>query len=187
MSERLFPASDEAGTADGRERRDAAHSSRRADTLSHRAVDDAWTSRRRALGLLAGAMGLLIVRPARATPEELAIVLRELFGDQRMQPGKVKLELPRLAENGAVVPVTVSVDSPMTEQDHVRSLHLFAEKNPQARIFDAQFTPRSGRAYVASRIRIADSQQILAVAKLSDGSLWSTGVQVEITVAGCGL
>lgn len=139
------------------------------------------------LGLIAGAAGLLLVRPARATPDELAQILNQLFGDKPITPGKVKLELPRLAENGAVVPVTVSVDSPMSEHDHVRSIHLFAEKNPQPRIFDAQFTPRSGRAFVASRIRIADSQQILAVAVLSDGSLWSAGVQVEITVAGCGL
>lgn len=143
--------------------------------------------RRRALGLMAGGVGLLLIRPARATPEELAAVLRELFGDKPITPGKVKLELPRLAENGAVVPVTVSVDSPMSEQDHVTRISLFAEKNPQPRIFDAQLSPRSGRAYVASRIRIADSQQILAVATLSDGSLWSTGAQVEITVAGCGL
>lgn len=162
MTKLVVPASHEAGTADG-------------------------LARRRALGMLAGAVGLLFVRPALATPEELAIVLRELFGDTPIAPGKVRLELPRLAENGAVVPVSVSVDSPMSEQDHVRSLHLFAEKNPQPRIFDAHFTPRSGRAYVASRIRIADSQQILAVARLSDGSLWSAGVQVEITVAGCGL
>lgn len=162
MTDLVFPASHEAGTADG-------------------------LPRRRALGLIAGVAGLLLIRPARATPEELTVALRELFGDQPIMPGKIKLELPRLAENGAVVPVTVSVDSPMTEQNHVKRVSLFAEKNPQPRIFDAQFSPRSGRAYVASRIRIADSQQILAVAMLSDGSLWSAAVQVEITVAGCGL
>jgi sulfur-oxidizing protein SoxY len=130
---------------------------------------------------------LLLLRPASATPEELARILHELFGDRPMSSGKVKLELPKLAENGAVVPVTVSVESPMTEEDHVTSIHLFAEKNPQPRIVDVKLSPHSGRARVASRIRIADSQQILAVAMLSDGSLWSAAVQVEITVAGCGL
>ncbi|HZP86198.1 MAG TPA: thiosulfate oxidation carrier protein SoxY [Burkholderiales bacterium] len=149
--------------------------------------DPPLAARRRALALLAGSLGLLLVRPARATPEELAKVLRELFGDNPVTTGKVKLELPKLAENGAVVPVTVVVDSPMSEQDHVKSVHLFAEKNPQPRIVDVYLTPYSGRARVASRIRIADSQHILAVAALSDGSLWSTAVQVEITVAGCGL
>jgi len=143
--------------------------------------------RRRALGLLSGAAGLLIVRPARATPDELAAILRESFGDRPMGSGRVKLELPKLAENGAVVPVTVSVDSPMTEQDHVRSIRLFAEKNPQPRILDIELGPHNGRARIASRIRIADSQQILAVAEMSDGTLWKEAVHVEITVAGCGL
>lgn len=144
-------------------------------------------ARRRTLALLAGAAGLLVVRPAKATSEDLAVVLKEVFGQRVMTPGKVTLELPMLAENGAVVPVTVSVDSPMTQQDHVRSIHLFAEKNPQPRVLDAQLGPYSGRARVASRIRIADSQQILAVAVLSDDSLWSAAVHVEVTVAGCGL
>lgn len=143
--------------------------------------------RRRTLGLLVGAAALVVVRPARATPEELASILRGLFGERPMSAGKVQLELPKLAENGAVVPVTVSVDSPMTERDHVRRIHLFAEKNPQPRVLDIELGPHNGRARVASRIRIADSQQILAVAMLSDDSLWSAAVHVEVTVAGCGL
>ena len=147
----------------------------------------ALNTRRRTLALLAGAAGLLVVRPANATAEDLAVVLKEVFGARAMTPGKVTLELPKLAENGAVVPVTVSVDSPMTQQDHVRSIHLFAEKNPQPRVLDVQLGPWSGRARVASRIRIADSQPIMAVAMLSDESLWSAAVHVEVTVAGCGL
>lgn len=143
--------------------------------------------RRRTLGLLAGGAAMLAVRPAGATPEDLARHLRELFGTRPMNAGKVKLELPRLAENGAVVPVTVSVDSPMSEADHVRRIQLFAEKNPQPRVLDVELGPHNGLARVASRIRIADSQQILAVAVLSDDSLWSAAVHVEVTVAGCGL
>jgi sulfur-oxidizing protein SoxY len=99
----------------------------------------------------------------------------------------VTLELPKLAENGAIVPVTVSVDSPMTEQDHVRRIHLFAEKNPLPRMVEFELGPHNGRARVASRIRIADSQHITAIAVMSDGSLWSAAVQVEVTVTGCGL
>lgn len=136
--------------------------------------------------LVAGAL-LLTVRPATATPAALQVALREAFGDQPIQPGKVTLEVPALAENGAVVPVTVSVDSPMTEQDYVASIHLFAEKNPLPRMLDVYLSPWTGKARVASRLRIADSQQITAVAVLSDGSLWSAATQVEITVAGCGL
>jgi sulfur-oxidizing protein SoxY len=144
-------------------------------------------SRRRALSLLAGSACLLVVRPAAATPEGLAAALKETFGDTPVTPGKVALELPKLAENGAIVPVTVSVESPMTEQDHVKRIHLFAEKNPLPRIVEFELGPHNGRARVSSRIRIADSQQITAVAAMSDGSLWSAAVQVEVTVTGCGL
>lgn len=143
--------------------------------------------RRRVLGTLVAGALLLTVRPATATPAALQVALREAFGDQPIQPGKVTLEVPALAENGAVVPVTVSVDSPMTEQDYVASIHLFAEKNPLPRMLDVYLSPWTGKARVASRLRIADSQQITAVAVLSDGSLWSAATQVEITVAGCGL
>ena len=145
------------------------------------------TSRRNALRALAAGACLLIVRPARATPEELAAALRETFGTRLITPGRVKLELPKLAENGAVVPVTVVVDSPMTDRDYVKSIHLFAEKNPLPRILDVHLGPHNGKARVASRIRISDSQQISAVAVLSDGTLWSAAVQVEVTVTGCGL
>ena len=127
------------------------------------------------------------MRPAAATPEELAVALRQAFGNRPMTPGKVTLDLPRLAENGNVVPVTVSVESPMTEQDHVKSIHLFAEKNPLPRVLDVELGPHNGRARVSSRIRVATSQQMSAVAVMSDGTLWSAAVEIEVTVAGCGL
>lgn len=142
--------------------------------------------RRRALQTLAAGACLLLVRPASATPEELAAVLRETFGGRPTKRGRVKLELPRLAESGNVVPVTVSVDSPMTPADHVRSIHLFAEKNNQPRILDIQLGPFNGKAVFASRIRLATSQQVTAVAVLSDGSLWSAAVEVEVTTSSCG-
>ena len=82
------------------------------------------------LRAIAAGACLLIVRPAAATPEELAAALRETFGDRPITPGRIKLEVPRLAENGNIVPVTITVDSPMTEQDYVKSIHLFAEKQP---------------------------------------------------------
>ncbi len=144
-------------------------------------------ARRRALSTLAAGALSLVVRPAAATPETLAVALRESFGGRPIQSGKVTLKVPTLAENGAVVPVTISVDSAMTEQDHVKSIHLFAEKNPLPRMLDVFLSPYSGQARIASRVRIADSQQILAVAVLSDDTLWSAAAQVEITVAGCGL
>ena len=128
---------------------------------------------------------LRVVRPLAATPETLAAALRETFGDRPITPGRIKLEIPRLAENGNIVPVAIAVDSPMTEQDHVKSIHLFAERNPLPRILEVELGPHNGRARIATRIRLAVSQQVLAVATMSDGTLWSTAADVEVTVGGC--
>lgn len=141
--------------------------------------------RRRVLRAIAAGICLVIVRPVAATTEELAAVLRETFGDRPITPGKIKLDVARLAENGSIVPVTVSVDSPMSPQDYVKSIHLFAEKNPQPRILDVELGPRNGRARIATRVRIAVSQQVHGVAVMSDGTLWSAAVDVEVTVGGC--
>ncbi len=145
------------------------------------------SGRRRALRALAAGACLLIVRPARATPEELVVALRETFGDGPINRGKVKLEIPRLAENGSVVPVIVGVDSPMTEQEYVKSIHLFAEKNHLPRILEVQLGPYNGKAVVSSRVRVATSQQLMAVAVLSDGSLWSAAADIEVVTSECGL
>lgn len=134
--------------------------------------------------LAAGAF-LLFIRPAIATPDELAAAMRETFGNRAIQRGRVKLEVPRLAENGNVVPATVSVESPMTEHDYVRSIHLFAEKNHLPRILEVRLGPHNGRAVVTSRIRIATSQQVMAVAEMSDGTLWSAAADIEVTVSSC--
>ena len=142
-------------------------------------------ARRRVLRAMGAGAALLVVRPAVATPEDLASALRELFGERSIKPGKVSLQVPRLAENGFVVPVTISVDSPMTERDYVKRLHLFAEQNPLPRVLDVELGPRNGVARVATRIRVAISQQLLAVAVMSDDSVWSSAVEVEVTVGGC--
>jgi len=142
-------------------------------------------SRRRALGALVAGACLLAVRPAAATPDELAAALRETFGDRKIQKGRVKLELPRLAENGNVVPALVSVESPMTEQDYVSAIHIFSEKNPLPRILEMRLGPHNGRATVSARIRMAGTQQVLAVAEMNDGSLWSTAVDIDVTVSSC--
>ena len=132
-------------------------------------------------------MSLLIVRPAAATPEELVVALRETFGNRSIKSGRVKLEIPRLAENGGVVPVTISVDSPMTEQAYVKSIHLFAEKNHLPRILEVQLGPYNGKAVLTSRVRVATSQQLTAVAVFSDDSLWSAAADIEVVTSECGL
>ena len=137
------------------------------------------------LGILAAVPCLLLVRPAQATPEALTAALKETFGEREIRKGRVKLELPRLAENGNVVPAKVSVESPMTEQDHVRAIHIFSEKNPLPRILEMRLGPHNGRAVVSARIRMATTQQVLAVAEMSDGTLWSAAVDIDVTVSSC--
>lgn len=153
---------------------------------SHDRHDSHAGARRRALRALAAGAGLLIVRPLNAAPDQLATALRETFGGRPVRSGKVTIELPKLAESGNVVPITVSVDSPMTESDYVRSIHVFAEKNNLPRVFEAQLGPHNGRARVASRIRLVTSQKVVAAAWLSDDSIWSSTFEIEVTVSSCG-
>jgi len=143
-------------------------------------------ARRRLLGTFGAGCALLALRPALATPEDLRALLRERFGDREIRRGRVVIEMPVLADSGNVVPVAVRVESPMTDADHVRSIHLFAGKNQLPEVLDVSLGPWNGSAEVASRIRLATSQQVLAVARMNDGSLWSAATDVEVTVSGCG-
>jgi len=142
--------------------------------------------RRQVLKALAAGACFLVVRPAVATREQLETALRETFGERAIVRGRVKLELPLLAESGNVVPVTVSVDSPMSQTDHVTAIHLFAEKNHLPRVVTVQLGPWNGKAEFKSRIRLAESQQVLAVAAMNDGSLFSAVADVEVTYSSCG-
>ena len=148
------------------------------------------SSRRQFLGLaggaaVLGALPVVTVRPAEATPAMLASAIQNVTGGAAVRTGKVKLDIPPLVENGNTVPMTVSVNHPMAAEDHVRSIHVFNEKNPQPNIANFQLGPHNGRAQVSTRIRLADSQKIVAIAKLSDGSFWSASVDVVVTLAAC--
>ena len=148
------------------------------------------STRRQFLGLaggvaLAGAVPIVTLRPAEATPAMLASAIRNVVGSATVKTGKVKLDVPPLVENGNTVSLTVSVANPMAPEDHVKSIHVFNEKNPQANIGNFQLGPQAGRAQVSTRIRLADSQKIVAIAKLSDGSFWSASVDVVVTLAAC--
>ncbi len=149
------------------------------------------TSRReflRVAGGVAAGLGLgslIAVEPARATPAEMQEAIRKVVGSARVNSGKVKLDLPPLIENGNAVPLTVSVESPMTEADHVRAVHIFTAKNPQPYVVSFHLGPRAGRAKVATRIRLADSQTVVAIGELSDGSFWSAGADIVVTLAAC--
>ena len=148
------------------------------------------TTRRQFLNLagaaaIAGAVPIVTVRPTEATPAMLASAIRNVTGGAAVKTGKVKLDIPPLVENGNTVPMTVSVASPMAPEDHVASIHIFNEKNPQPNIGNFHLGPHAGRAQISTRVRLADSQKIVAIAKLSDGSYWSASVDVVVTLAAC--
>ena len=148
------------------------------------------STRRRFLGLagsaaVMGAVPIVTLRPAEATPAMLATAIGNVVGAAVVRTGKVKLDVPPLVENGNTVPMTVSVSSPMTPDDYVKSIHVFNEKNPQPNIGNFYLGPQAGRAQISTRIRLADSQKIVAIAQLSDGSYWSANADVVVTLAAC--
>ena len=137
---------------------------------------------------LAGGAGLLLtIVPvtARATPDSMVAAMKAVMGDRDARKGRVKLELPPLIENGNSVSMNVAVDSPMTSEDYVKSIHVFNEKNPQPNVISVHIGPRAGRATIATRIRLADSQRVIAVAEMSDGTFWSAEMDVIVTLAAC--
>jgi sulfur-oxidizing protein SoxY len=138
-----------------------------------------------AAAALAGGGVLLSIRPAAATPEMMKDAVRAVIGEAPVKKGKVKLDLPPLVENGNSVPCTVAVESPMTAADHVKAIHIFNEKNPQPNVISVKLGPRAGRASFSTRIRLADSQTVTAIAELSDGSFWSDDIDVIVTLAAC--
>lgn len=143
------------------------------------------TTRRQFLAAVGGAGLALTVRPAQATPTSMALAIRRVVGDAEVKPGKIKLELPPLVENGNTVAMGVSVDSPMTPKDYVKAIHVFNEKNPQPNVISVKLGPRAGRASIQTRVRLADTQTIVAICEMSDGSFWSDKVDVIITLGAC--
>ena len=142
----------------------------------------------RATGGVAAGLGfasLVAVEPTAATPAEMQEAIRKVVGSARVTPGRVKLDLPPLVENGNTVPLAVSVESAMSQADHVKAIHVFNEKNPQPDVVSFHLGPRAGRANVATRIRLADTQTVVAIAELSDGSFWSARASVVVTLAAC--
>ena len=117
-------------------------------------------------------------------PEALEAI-QKIIGSNALNEGKVKLVLPPLIENGNLVVLKVSVDNPMTEQNYVKAIHIIAEGNPLPNVFSAYLTPRSGTANITTRVRLAESQKVWAIAQLSDGSFWQSSVQTMVTTSAC--
>lgn len=145
-------------------------------------------ARRRALQFagLAALTAILAPHMALATEAQVAEEMKKLFGGKAMGEGKVKLDLPEIAENGLVVPINLDVESPMTEADYVKAVHVFADGNPLPQVVTYRFTPESGKASASTRMRLAQTQNVIAVAEMSNGQLYSAKAQVKVTIGGCG-
>jgi sulfur-oxidizing protein SoxY len=132
-----------------------------------------------------GAVPFLSVRRAVATPDMMKAAIHRVIGESPVSKGKVTLDIPPLVENGNTIAMSVAVDSPMTATNYVKAIHVFNEKNPQPDIISVHLSPRAGKAAFSTRIRLADTQSVVAIAEMSDGSLWSDTVEVIVTIAAC--
>lgn len=143
--------------------------------------------RRRFLSLLAGtaAVPLFTSRESRAAIESLAPLVKKITGGAPLREGRVRLEIPRLADNGHSVPLTVVVDSKMTAADHVRSITLLSERNPRPLMATFHLGPKAGRPEVATRVRLNGTQRVFAIAQLADGSYWWGSAESEVTESAC--
>lgn len=144
-------------------------------------------NRRETFALGAGLVGAAAfgARPAQAK-NDADEAIKKFTGGKTPAQGKVKLDLPEIAENGNTVPMTVSVESPMTEQSHVTDVLVVANENPRSGVVTFHFTPASGVAEANTRIRLAATQDVIAVAKMNDGSFYMASKQVKVTIGGCG-
>lgn len=145
------------------------------------------TSRRRLMSVLAGlaALPLLRRREALAAPDTLAPLISKITRGAPLRAGRVKVEMPRLADNGHSVPLKLTVESPMTASDYVRSITLLSDRNPRPIMAMFHLGPNAGRGEIVTRVRLNGTQQVLAVAQFSDGSYWSGSAEVEVTESAC--
>ena len=137
---------------------------------------------------LAGGVGLLSIFPcseSRALPDLVQAAIKNVVGDAPLRKGRVTLGLPPMVENGNAVSVEVSVESPMTAGDHVKAIHVFNEKNPQPNVLNVRLGPHAGKARVSTRMRLATTQQVIAIAEMSDGSFWSDAADIFVALAAC--
>ncbi|HEX6005387.1 MAG TPA: thiosulfate oxidation carrier protein SoxY [Burkholderiales bacterium] len=143
------------------------------------------SGRRRFVSLLTGLFALPFLPARAARADDLVPLIRKLTQGAPVREGRVRLELPRLADNGHSVPLRLSVDSPMSENDYVRRVTLLSERNPRPLMATFHFNSRSGRARIATRVRLNGTQRVHAIAELSDGSYWSVSAEVEVTESAC--
>jgi sulfur-oxidizing protein SoxY len=138
------------------------------------------------LGAVALAGAGLQSGEAQATPEKATKYLKKMTGGKASKEGRVNVKLPEIAENGRTVPITISIDSPMTDSDHVKSVYVVAEGNPSPEVISFNMSPAMGKAEVSTRMRLGKTQNVRAAAIMSDGSVFTGTKQVKVTIGGCG-
>lgn len=145
-------------------------------------------NRRQLLAFGAATSGVLLVSPlaALAKGEDAMAVMKKFTGDSAAAEGKITLEMPEIAENGNTVPLTISVESPMTADNYVKSVIVISQGNPRPEVATFHFTPLSGVAEASTRMRLAKTQNVVAIAEMSDGKFYMTKRQVKVTIGGCG-
>lgn len=146
------------------------------------------TTRRETLTLaaVAGLAVFLAPKMVMADEQMVAAEIKKLYGDKKLESGKIKLDVPEIAENGLVVPVNVEVESPMTDSDYVKAVHIYADGNPLPGVVSYKFTPDCGKASASTRMRLAQTQNIVCVAEMSNGNLYTAKSNVKVTIGGCG-
>jgi sulfur-oxidizing protein SoxY len=133
----------------------------------------------------AAVLTVLPLAPVHATPETMHAAIAAVAAGRPMREGKVTLDIQPLVDNGNTVPMSVSVESRMVGSDRVRAIHVFNERNPQPHVLSVSFGPLAGRASIATRIKLGDSQKVVALAEMQDGTLWTASVDVIVTLAAC--
>jgi sulfur-oxidizing protein SoxY len=145
-------------------------------------------SRRDAIRWSAAAAAAVAIGPnlAKADPAAVEAEIKKLYADKKAGTGRVKIDVPQIAENGLVVPINIEVESPMTDKDFVKTVHVYADGNPLPGVVSFTFTPACGKAAASARMRLAQTQNIVALAEMSDGSLFTAKTEVKVTIGGCG-
>ncbi len=158
--------------------------------MTKQTLETRQVSRRELLSLFGAgtlaAMGISIAGPTLADAKAVDAAMAKVTGGKSAGTGKITMDVPQIAENGSTVPITVNVDSPMSDSNYVKTLHVWADGNPSAEVASFHFTPMSGKAYVSTRIRLAKTQNVVTLAEMSDGSFAMGKAEVKVTIGGCG-
>jgi sulfur-oxidizing protein SoxY len=158
--------------------------------MIYKTLETRQVNRRQLMKLLGAgsvaAMGISLAGPAFADAKATDAAIMKATGGKKLTMGKITLETPQIAENGSTVPIGIKVDSAMSDADNVKTIHIYADGNPNPDVASFHFTGMSGKADISTRIRLAKTQNIVAVAEMGDGSFMMAKAEIKVTIGGCG-